>query len=293
MKCNIDSKPASILFMKRQLILFLFVVLLSPITFAQSITGKVTNEATGEPVPFVNIGILKLGMGTVSNTEGNYTLKHRKGEYKVLFSSIGYEVKEIPLAQLELNAMIKLTPKIEVLEEIEVQADKYGRDVILGHKLDDKGHSIGFSGRLLGTEIGAHIKVKKEIALRSAHFTVNFTGADSLLFRLNIYDFSDGKVGDKILKDNIIINAPQKRGTYDIDLTQYQLIIKNDVMLSLEWVEDDLGVGNQALMFRSKKSGAGNLFTKSTSFSDFVKLSDKISAAPKLKLGFYLKGVEE
>lgn len=280
--------------MKCSFLFVLFCFFIAPSSFAQSITGKVTNAETGAPVPFVNIGIQKLGMGTVSNTEGNYTLKYKAGAHEVIFSSIGYEVKTIPLQKLIENPFILLVPKTVVLNEVIVNADKYGRDVILGYKLDNKGHSIGFSGRLLGTEIGAHIKVKKETALQSAHFTVNFTGPDSLLFRLNIYDFKDGNVGDKILKENVIINAPQRRGTFDIDLTPYQLIVNDDVLLSLEWVEDDNGLGNEGLMFRSKKVGsASNLYSKRTSFSSFEKMSDKISMAPKLKIGFYLKGVEE
>ena len=40
--------------------------------------GRVVNSETGEGVPFVNIGIENLGMGTVSNSEGNYILNYNQ-----------------------------------------------------------------------------------------------------------------------------------------------------------------------------------------------------------------------
>lgn len=271
--------------------LFLFYTLIG---WSQApITGDVLDSETGQPVPFVNIGIKELGMGTVSNSNGQYQLKYKSGKYLVIFSSIGYEVQNIPISQLLENSNIKLKPKTEILDEVVINADKYGSEVILGSKLDSKGHSIGFGSRSLGTEIAAHIKVKSETTLKSAHFTINFTGADSLLFRVNIYDFQNGEVGEKLLKENVIITAPQQKGTFDVDFKRYNLIVSEDILLSLEWVQDDNGTGNEGLMFRSKKGGKTNLYTKRTSFAKFEKLSDQFSMAPKLRIGFYLQGVEK
>ncbi len=278
----------------RILSFILFVLLFAQPTSAQnSISGKVLDSETGEPVPFVNIGSPKLGVGTVSNSQGEYILKSIKESEQVIFSSIGYEVLELSFQELLKNPDVKLKAKTEVLEEVIISADYYGKDVILGNKLESKGNSIGFAGKTLGTEIGAHIKVRKETLIESAHFTINFTGADSLLFRVNLYDFNKGQVGKKLLNDNVIIKAPQRKGTFDVDLSDYALVVSEDVLLSLEWVHDEHGKGNEGLMFRSKKVASGsNLYTKQTSFATFEKLTERISVAPQLKIGFYLKGVE-
>ena len=114
------------------------------------------------------------------------------------------------------------------------------------------------------------------------------------MYRVNLYNFSEGKVGEKILKEIVIIKAPQRKGTFDVDLMPYQLIVSNDVLLSLEWVQDDNGIGNKGLMFRSKRvASSSNLYTKTTSFAEFKKLTDQISLSPKLIVGFYLEGVQD
>ncbi|MEM6522840.1 MAG: carboxypeptidase-like regulatory domain-containing protein [Bacteroidota bacterium] len=251
------------------------------------------DSETGLGIPFVNIGVPSLGVGTVSNSYGEYTLTLKNGGHTILFSSIGFQKKELNSAELAKKTLVRLYPKIEVLEEVVINADHYGKEVILGYKLDNKGHSIGFGSRQLGTEIGAHVQVKAQAVLRSAHFTVNFTGADSLLFRVNLYDFSNGRIGEKLTPKNIIIRAPQQKGTFDVDLEPYEITVNNDVMLSLEWIQDDNGQGNEGLMFRSKKGGRTNLYTKRTSFTEFKKLSDRVSMAPRLKIGFYLIALQK
>ncbi|MEM1408714.1 MAG: carboxypeptidase-like regulatory domain-containing protein [Bacteroidota bacterium] len=276
-----------------RIIAFFCCLLLVESLSAQTFSGLVVDAETGLGIPFVNIGIPELGLGTVSNKNGEYRLTVKGENCVILFSSIGYQKKEVSAADLAKNSLVRMHPKVELLDEVVVEASRYGEGVVLGYKLDNKGHSIGFGSRQLGTEIGAHIKVKKEAVLKSAHFTVNFTGADSLLFRVNVYDFAKEELGEKLTPRDIIIRAPQKKGTFDVDLESYDIWVKEDVLLTLEWVQDDEGKGNEGLMFRSKKGSGTNLYTKRTSFAEFKKLSDEVSVAPKLKIGFYLIAVQK
>ena len=97
-----------------------------------------------------------------------------------------------------------------------------------------------------------------------------------------------------MLPQNVIISAVQKKGMIDVDLSEFNLITANDVLLSLEWIKDDNGKGNVGITFRSKKSRRdNNLYTKYTSQAPFSKLSDLAPRAPKLELGFYLTGKQE
>ena len=56
---------------------------------AQSFQGKVTSTS-GLPLPYANIYVLNSGTGTTTNESGNYILKLLHGEYKVVFSYLGY-----------------------------------------------------------------------------------------------------------------------------------------------------------------------------------------------------------
>ncbi len=59
------------------------------------------------------------------------------------------------------------------------------------------------------------------------------------IFRLNIYDIEKGKSGKNLLKDNIIIPVDAKQtGVISVDLKKYNIILKDDVIVTLEWVEN-------------------------------------------------------
>lgn len=255
--------------------------------------GKVLDKETNQPIPYVNIGIRAKGIGTVSSFNGEFKLRLTSPSDTVLFSSIGYKTEEYLVKSIQQNNTVQLSPETAFLEEVIINANRYPEQIILGEKLNRKGHSVGFGSRQLGTEIGAHIKVKKETLLESAHFTLNFTGGDSLLFRVKIYSFKGGKPGPNLIKENIILSAPQQKGTVSVDLSKYNISVSQDVLLALEWIMDDQGKGNTGIMFRSKKSLTSNLWAKQTSFGRFRNLSKLIPNSPKLDIGFYLIGKQE
>ncbi|MCB0566492.1 MAG: carboxypeptidase-like regulatory domain-containing protein [Phaeodactylibacter sp.] len=277
------------------LLLSLLLSYLFNLSFAQeTIQGIVIDSDTKEPVPFVNIGITRSMTGTVSDENGQYQLRIPSLMDVVAFSSIGYQTENIEAGKLIENGEINLRPKPYDIPTIELNATGFPEEVTLGAKLEEQGHSIGFGSSELGAEIGAHIGIDKETYIKSAHFPINHASGDSLLFRVNLYDFQNEKAGENLLPQNVIISAVQKKGMIDVDLSEFNLITANDVLLSLEWIKDDNGKGNVGITFRSKKSRRdNNLYTKYTSQAPFSKLSDLAPRAPKLELGFYLTGKQE
>lgn len=273
----------------------LFFLLLSYIfnlsSAQESIRGRVIDSDTQEPVPFVNIGITQSMTGTVSDENGKYQLRFASPLDVVTFSSIGYRTENVEAGKLLENGEINLQPQPYDIPAIELNASAFTREVILGAKLEEQGHSIGFGSSELGTEIAAHIRIDKETWIKSAHFAINHAAGDSLLFRVNLYDFEGGRVGENLLPENVLVATEQKKGTIDVGLSEFNLVVSRDVLLSLEWIKDDDGKGNVGLTFRSAKSRRGdNLYSKHTSQAPFRRMSSLFPGAPKLELGFYLTG---
>ena len=78
--------------------------------FAQSsgtLKGKVTDGATGETLPFVNVVVFQGSAqiaGTTTDIDGNYTIKPiNPGTYDVLFSFVGYSPKKITGVKVNAN----------------------------------------------------------------------------------------------------------------------------------------------------------------------------------------------
>ena len=79
---------------KKSFIIF-FIVLSGIFANAQNLGGFIYDE-TNAGVPFVNVYVKNLGVGTVSDGEGKYFLRFNDpGVYEIVFSSIGYENQEI------------------------------------------------------------------------------------------------------------------------------------------------------------------------------------------------------
>ncbi|MEO0334566.1 MAG: carboxypeptidase-like regulatory domain-containing protein, partial [Bacteroidota bacterium] len=85
----------------------------------QTITGKVVEESTNDPLPGVNILAKRTATGTVTDVDGNYHLTVEDGVSTLVFSSIGYATIEEDInGRNVIN--LSLSPDIQSLEEIVV-----------------------------------------------------------------------------------------------------------------------------------------------------------------------------
>lgn len=100
--------------------MFLIALFTSTEGFAQlkTITGQVTDEANGEPLPGVTIVIKGTTLGTITNFDGNYSLNAEEGQ-TLIFTFIGYTPQEIVVGSDDvLN--IPMAQSIENIDEIVV-----------------------------------------------------------------------------------------------------------------------------------------------------------------------------
>ncbi|MEO1010568.1 MAG: TonB-dependent receptor [Bacteroidota bacterium] len=89
---------------KKYLLLCLFLI---PVWgFAQtSVSGTVTEEGSGLPLPGVNIVVKGTTVGTVSDFDGLYTIEANEGDI-LQFSYIGYKSQEIPVTGSSLDVVM-------------------------------------------------------------------------------------------------------------------------------------------------------------------------------------------
>ncbi|NIG55434.1 TonB-dependent receptor [Chitinophaga sp. Cy-1792] len=88
--------------------ILLFLIMASFSAFAQKkITGKITEEGTGEPVILASVQIKGTTKGTTTDEKGQFSLEVKEGE-RLLISSMEYEAKEITVgAATTLNLQLK------------------------------------------------------------------------------------------------------------------------------------------------------------------------------------------
>jgi len=218
----------------------------------ETFSGTIIDSESGEALPYANVGVVGKNIGTVTDIKGEFSLKI-DAEYDadtLMMSMIAYEdlvfvVRDFK-EQLSNNSTFKLTSKTTDLQEIVVSGSQL-KSKILGNKTKSKNIRGHFIADELGSEVGIIIKIKKSPTyIDKFHASIAENKYGLLKFRLNFYTVKDKMPHENILTENIIVETQIKEGVLTVDLSEYNIVVEDDFMVSLEWVED---LGEDGLFF--------------------------------------------
>lgn len=116
----------------RNIILYIFLLGFGSVT-AQSIKGKVLDDANGLPIPYVNVFVPDSPYGTSTNDDGSFTLKIPDGKADVHFSSLAYDRKMISFSiTKDTFVEVRLVSIDMKMNEVTVEAKKtkFGNQII-------------------------------------------------------------------------------------------------------------------------------------------------------------------
>lgn len=210
------------------------------------VSGNITDAKTKKALSYVNIGVLGTELGTVSNKSGdfNLTLSRDHSKNVIRISSIGYQPVDISIDSifsLNRNIDITLHEEISELNEIVLQS-KTWKYKTLGNKTESTFIGHLFYYQQLGKEMGIRMNVgKKPMFVESFNFHISYNRFSARsFFRLNMYHIENGKPTRNILQQNIIIPVdPKQTGMVSVDLKDYDIVLNEDVITTLEWVDNE------------------------------------------------------
>lgn len=234
----------------------------------QIITGQVINESTGDPLVYVNIGILGSNMGTISDENGYFKLfvKDQPNDAKIKFTMIGFKSQTLSVIDFkEDKNLIKLKEDITYLKEITITSSKPILKKI-GTKNSSRNIVTGWGTYGTGGERGLRIDVKNQpIRIKDLNFYIAENSFDSVLLRLHIRSIANKIPSIELLKENILITVSKKSGWIKVDLSNNNLIYEQDVVVTLEWVRAwGKCKGSECLLF-SLSLTKGTLYAKEAS----------------------------
>lgn len=236
------------------------------------IVGVVVDNENDNPLQYVSVGILNKETGTVTDIKGHFAL-HLKDEFvndTIRISSIGYKTVEILVKDLMLKKQpvsIKLKEQINELDEVVITAKEFNKK-ILGNETESKFMSTAFSYNQLGAEMGVKINIRKRPTFVDAfNFNISYNRLSAKsIFRINFYGVENNKPHENILTENILVPIePKQVGKITIDLKPYNIVLNNDVIVTLEWVASDGENNNgEAIFFSIGMFNSGTLYKKSS-----------------------------
>ncbi|UOQ53813.1 carboxypeptidase-like regulatory domain-containing protein [Hymenobacter cellulosivorans] len=264
---------------------------------AQTITGTILDAKTHEPLPYVNIGVLHKGVGTVADDKGTYHLPvgptHATDTVRV--SSLGFRPRLLRVQELRQQPTVELSPEAVVLREVKVKAKGlYKHTRVLGFKKPDGNGTLTMTSDDLGTEIGSVINLKsKPTRLVNANFSVAYNHSGPLTFRVNIYRLlPDGRPSEeKLLHRDVIVTSSVEKGTISVDLAPDQLILDEDFMLALEWIKgpEKAKVKSQLAFVAGLGYANNDLYLRKTSQATWERASaGAVLAGMQPKISFYV-----
>ena len=263
------------MYRKTPLFLFAFLLSFNALNAQHILQGRIIDAFTKEPLPFVNIGVLKKELGTVSNEDGFFFLEVPDvyAAETLRFSMIGFDERDFQVADLEAillsNNTLVLAEQTTFLEEVVLTAEKKWDTRVSGNATTSKLLITGFTSNQLGNEIALFVKVKKTPAyIEGIQFSVVENIYPEVRFRVNVYSSEYRFPDENILKENIFVTLKQSEGIISVDLKEYDILVDDDIFISLEWIDEDLG--SEGLWFSAGVFGK-SIYARSTSQAEWKK----------------------
>jgi len=211
--------------------------------------GVILDTDTDLPLPFVNIGFIDRGIGTVSDEDGFFHLSYDVGRLSfndtLQISSLAYKTRKIPYNRLNAYTSapkeIKLEPEVMDLDEIvlsnkRTRLPRNNKPRLEGYSFVSRTKRGSWEGEgALGGELVTKIRLnKKKRQLNAFFFHVLENASDSLLVRVNVYRGDTFFPEKKLTDQNIFYILKTKIGKVGIDLSPYNLTVNDDFSIGIE-----------------------------------------------------------
>jgi hypothetical protein len=235
--------------MREILCLIFFIQIISHAVAQVSVQATIIDGKTNLPIPYATIGIKGRSVGTIANERGEFILKIDESlanlDHSIIISSIGYENKSIPLADLNPHVqIISLKPLVKELKTVVIKPSKFKRKVCGRTGNSTLMTASMFTERSLindnlGREHATIFDIDKECLVRDFNMYVVFNHFDSVKFRLNFYSVKDGQPDKLINNHDILFDVSEKKGWVTVNLIDYDIYLKgyNKVAVSIQWVK--------------------------------------------------------
>ena len=207
----------------------------------QVIYGKVIDSESEIPLVYVNIGVINIAKGAISNESGEFNLNcdSLSLDSKIRFSMIGYFSQTYAISDLlDESKTIKLDRKTIELEEVVVKWKEKTRKVGTINKSIIP-EVCGFGGTDFGKgyELGMVLDLGSDtIMVEDINLRVYKQPFDTIFFRLHFRSIENGLPSEELLTENIYLPIFAHSGWQKIDLKKYNIFIEGRVALTIEWV---------------------------------------------------------
>lgn len=209
---------------------------------AQGIHSKVLDLSKKTPLSYVSIGVVGKKMATLSDEKGEFSfqlgLEQHLGD-TLKIGAIGFKAKYYIIKEgAFLPPEIFLEEDIIALKEVSISRVDYNIEQTIGTKSESSNTITGWGRFGMGGERGIKISLgEKKAFIKSANFYIRQNKFEEVLFRIHMRSLKNNIPANEIIDNNILVNTSVTRGWVQVDLSEYNIIADNDIMVSLEVIK--------------------------------------------------------
>lgn len=252
------------------LLLLLFGLLHGIVSAQFRLTGQIADSQDKKPLSFVNIGIKKKNLGTVSGQNGNFRIVIAAGHDNdtLTFSAVGYLDYALPLKGLDPDKPlhIELRQESGMLDDVVVSSKSLKKQQF---GIKHRGLLIHFSDGMFSPddsfEIGQLIHLgDNPVKLTALNLYLLESRPDSAAFRIKFYRYSKGQPGKQLLKKSIIQWHAIKKGWLKFPISSDNIYLSGDVIAALEFLPQNAAL-QKPINFEVKLGGLSRSFYRRSS----------------------------
>ena len=237
---------------------FIFLLCFPLVAGAQEVlSGRIT-DSLGLSVPYVNIGVVGKGKGTISNSKGQYQIDLTGVAPKdsIYFSHLNYYRRAFTVKDLRRDPKVVLVEHVFELPSFTVSQKKPKLQTIKG-----MGTYIGqvyYGGKdvLNKEEIGNIITLKHTYLAKEFELPVLKNTMPNLVLRLQILKIEDDGTLTPLMEKPIYLSIPQNNQKQKIVQELQVVLPKGRIWVGLRTVE---GAGDGHFVFEGNFSGGYEL----------------------------------
>jgi len=192
--------------------------------------GTITDAQTNRPIASATVSIPSQHLYFKTDIAGKFDIPSGKvtDADSIGFSCIGYQTKKLKVGDIQPNALIKLAPAVNMLQEVKVN---FNAPALIKVGIQVKRAKI-LRSAFPGTDNATFMEGSKNIKgfIQTVGFYLgNGHGSEkggnvTARFRIKLFEVdTDGRPGREITKDSILVSAKKSDAWFDVDISAYHI----------------------------------------------------------------------
>ena len=242
---------------------FLFIIFLSAIIQAQTISGTIVSKEDQQLIPYAKIGVENEATGTFSDDKGAFSidLSSSDSQNNVVIAVPGYETftEKVQKFKQQNPKQILLQERTKLIETVAINPKKL---IDKNWGVNTKTKSVTYNvnpefnkGSFLG-ETALEFSTKKRAKIKNINLNIaDFNSEKPIILRYTIYNDEKNRPGKSLLEEEITIELTKdqiKDGVFTLDVNAQNIWVQGKFYVGIQFVKEFEGnIRISAALFRT------------------------------------------